>query len=152
MVPIWTHLSGPANILPLKRYLKDMKNRKALVTITAATLAMGFVVMAFVANASPYGTVSDAKAGGRDRLHVAGDVIDGSVKRDLANNRLLLTIVDKAGDKMDVFHTGEMPSNLAEVKQVVVVGKLEDGKFHSTEMLVKCPSRYEDAKTRKVKA
>jgi cytochrome c-type biogenesis protein CcmE len=39
-----------------------------------------------------------------------------------------------------------MPSNLAEVKQVVVVGKMEDGKFHSTEMMIKCPSRYDEKK------
>lgn len=128
-----------------------MRNRKALVTILAATLAMGFVVMAFVASASPYGTVADARQGGRDRLHVAGDVVEGSLKRDLQNQQLLLTLKDEKGETMQVFHTGEMPSNLAEVKKVVVVGKMEEGKFHSTQMLVKCPSKYEDEKANKAK-
>ena len=129
-----------------------MRNRKSLFTIIAATLAMGFVVMAFVASASPYGNVSDAIRGGNDRLHVAGDVVEGTLTRDLNQNQLRLTLKDEKGETMDVVHTGEMPSNLGEVKKVVVVGKMEGGKFQSKQMLVKCPSKYEDEKAQKAKA
>ena len=50
---------------------------------------------------------------------------------------------DQNGDVILVRHTGEMPSNLSEVKKVVAVGYIKNGVFESSKLLIKCPSKYE---------
>lgn len=121
-----------------------MKSRiGALVSGVVAVGAIVALVAAFVTNASPYVTLAEAKTHSGNRLHVAGDIVPGTVQNNLGSGVLTFELKDSAGQQSVVEYRGPAVSNLAEAKQVVVVGAVKDGVFHANKMLVKCPSRYE---------
>ena len=127
------------------RYPLDWSEMKKGPIITAifTVLALGAVVLAFVSSASPFVTIAQAKTTSGDQLHIAGDVVKDTVVADARSHVLFFQMKDENGDLVTVRHTGEMPSNLSEVKKVVAIGGMENGQFHSSKLLVKCPSKYE---------
>ncbi|MGE5500219.1 MAG: cytochrome c maturation protein CcmE [Syntrophothermus sp.] len=50
---------------------------------------------------------------------------------------------DTEGREMKVVFAGSMPNNFEQAQSVVVTGKYKDGYFHATDVLTKCPSKYE---------
>ena len=107
---------------------------------------MSGVVAAFMANASPYVTIAQAKEASGDRLHLAGDLEKKSIHNDVTNHVLTFKLKDKDGAIVKVVHRGDPPANMGEATQVVAIGKMVDGEFASDELLVKCPSKYEGEK------
>lgn len=51
---------------------------------------------------------------------------------------------DYNGNEMKVVYSGVMPNNFESSTSVVVTGKYQDGYFHATDILTKCPSKYEE--------
>lgn len=51
-------------------------------------------------------------------------------------------MIDKKGKEMEVFYNGAKPYDFERSEQIVVVGKYDKGKFVSTQILLKCPSKY----------
>jgi cytochrome c-type biogenesis protein CcmE len=117
----------------------------AALTAVICLAALSGVVYAFMANASSYVTVAEAKASRSDRVHVMGDLIQDSVRKDLKTGDLTFDLTDKTG-KLSVVYSGTMPQNMGEAKQVVAIGEMKDGRFTSDKLLVKCPSKYESEK------
>lgn len=52
-------------------------------------------------------------------------------------------IKDQAGREMKVVLAGTMPNNFESAQSVVVTGKYKDGCFYASDVLTKCPSKYE---------
>ncbi|HEX2866190.1 MAG TPA: cytochrome c maturation protein CcmE [Ignavibacteriales bacterium] len=50
---------------------------------------------------------------------------------------------DQTGREMKVVLAGTMPNNFESAQSVVVTGKYKDGCFYATDVLTKCPSKYE---------
>jgi cytochrome c-type biogenesis protein CcmE len=115
-----------------------------VITAVVALIAMAGVVIAFMSNASPYVTIAQAKSAPGDRLHLAGDIVKSSVKNDLVHHALSFQVKDQNGDVVTVMHRGEPPQNMSEATKVVAIGKMEGDNFVSDQLLVKCPSRYEE--------
>lgn len=54
--------------------------------------------------------------------------------------------IDPTRSRMKVVYVGPMPDLLRNEAQAIVTGKLgEDGVFHADELLLKCPTKYEEA-------
>ncbi len=51
---------------------------------------------------------------------------------------------DYKGNEMKVVYKGSMPNNFESSTSVVVTGKYQDGYFYATDILTKCPSKYEE--------
>ena len=115
----------------------------AVVSGLVATLAMGGAVIAFSTSASPYVTIEQAKRSTGDRLHLAGLIDQKSIRNDVFTRTLRFNLMDESGQSIPVVHRGEMPTNLSEAKNVVAVGGVKDGVFESSQLIVKCPSKYE---------
>lgn len=62
---------------------------------------------------------------------------------DYANNTFTFFIKDASGKEMKVIYKGAMPNNFESATSVVVTGKYKDGCFHASDVLTKCPSKYE---------
>lgn len=78
-------------------------------------------------------------------VRVAGDVVAGSIQKDEATQVINFQIQDSAG-KMPVVYAGTVPDIFKAGIQVVVEGKLgPDGIFHATNLLAKCPSKFQSA-------
>jgi cytochrome c-type biogenesis protein CcmE len=113
-----------------------------IITGVIALGALSAVVMSFSNGASPYITLKEAKTTSGDRLHLAGDLVKGSVKSNIRDHTVELKIKDANGDVATVLHSGDQV-NLQDATRVVAVGKLEGDVFKSEQLLVKCPSKYE---------
>ena len=51
---------------------------------------------------------------------------------------------DYSGNEMKVVYNGAMPNNFESSTSVVVTGKYQNGYFYATDILTKCPSKYEE--------
>jgi cytochrome c-type biogenesis protein CcmE len=55
-------------------------------------------------------------------------------------------VMDPSRSRMKIVYVGPMPDLLRHEAQAIVTGKLgEDGVFHADELLLKCPTKYEEA-------
>jgi cytochrome c-type biogenesis protein CcmE len=52
---------------------------------------------------------------------------------------------DEKGDIRRVQYNKAKPNNFEDAESLVVIGKMRNGVFYSDDMLVKCPSKYNDA-------
>lgn len=105
-----------------------------------AILGMGF---AFLANASPYVSVAEAREQPGTQVHVAGDLLKETMKTDLTKRQIRFSIRDEKGDVLPVVYSGPPPANMGSATKVVAIGTLKDGSFQCDRMLIKCPSKYE---------
>ena len=107
-------------------------------------LAMAMAMYSFKSTLTSYVSVSEAKASNRP-VQVAGIVVEGTDKYDLDSNNLFFTLREDSGDEMKVEYDGPRPGNFDNVTKVVAIGKYEPKRevFLARELLVKCPTKYE---------
>lgn len=54
-------------------------------------------------------------------------------------------VIDPDANRLDVVYEGPMPDLLRNEAQAIVTGRMTaDGEFHADELLLKCPTRYEE--------
>jgi len=59
---------------------------------------------------------------------------------------LHMAVMDPSRSRVTVQYVGPLPDLLRHEAQAIVTGKLgEDGIFHADELLLKCPTKYEEA-------
>jgi Cytochrome c-type biogenesis protein CcmE len=63
---------------------------------------------------------------------------------DKVGNTFSFFMKDENGKEMKVVCEGSMPNNFESATSVVATGKYKDGYFHATNILTKCPSKYQD--------
>lgn len=124
--------------------MKVVKLKGPVVTALVASLAMAGVVGAFMSSASPYVTVAQARQRGGDRLHVAGVLVKDSCVPDMKTGHLFFRLTDSDGTTIEVEHTGTRPASLLQADKVVAIGAIRGDRFVSRDLLVKCPSKYEE--------
>lgn len=107
-------------------------------------LAMIMAMYSFRSTLTTYVSVSEARVSPRP-VQVAGIVVSESKEYDLRNNRLIFILREDSGEEMAVEYDGHKPANFDDVAKIVVTGKYNTGKqvFVARELLVKCPTKYE---------
>ena len=63
---------------------------------------------------------------------------------DKQNNQVHFFMKDPYGTEMKVVFTGSIPNNFESSTSLVVTGKYKDDSFHATDILTKCPSKYQE--------
>ncbi|MCC7434870.1 MAG: cytochrome c maturation protein CcmE [Methanoregulaceae archaeon] len=122
-----------------------MKQRGAIVSSLIALIAVGGLGSVFLANASPYMTITEVRDASGNNIHVSGTIDHSTVHQNLAKRQATFTISD-AGEKLQVLYKGKPQPNLANATTVVVIGKMEGNQFVAHDMMLKCPSKYESTK------
>ena len=142
------------------------------VLILAAIIYL--IVSSTQANAQYFMTVKEvndkaAAYAGRD-LRVSGAVIGSTIQYDSQTLTLTFTVANVPGDnneivkqgglakvlhvaatdptaqRMQVVYQGVKPDLLKDEAQAIMTGKVgDDGRFYASELLLKCPTKYEDA-------
>ena len=80
-----------------------------------------------------------------DVAHVPGDNADIEAQGGLAEV-LHQAVIDPSRNRMHVVYEGVKPDLMRDEAQAIMTGQLgEDGIFHADELLLKCPTRYEEA-------
>jgi len=104
------------------------------------------------------------------QVRISGAVLGDSIEFDEASGRLSFLVADVPADyqqveqqgglavvlenavndpshqRIEIVYVGEKPELLRSMAQAIMTGELrEDGRFYANEILLKCPSRYEEA-------
>jgi cytochrome c-type biogenesis protein CcmE len=132
------------------------------------------IVSSTQASAEYFMTIDELKAKGPDvvgkSLRASGAVIGDSIQYDPATLTLTFEVAHVPGDnaeieaqgglavvlhqavidptrsRMKVVYTGPKPDLLRDEAQAIMTGKLgQDGVFYADELLLKCPTKYEEA-------
>lgn len=133
----------------LPRYLPTM--RPTTLLGLAFVGIFGFLVItSFGDQVAGWETFADAAESGR-KAHVVGTwVEDAPSSYDPARNVFTFTMADTAGTVRPVVYANPKPANFEDAERVVVQGRMtqvaEGEVFEAEHILVKCPSKYNDAR------
>ncbi len=118
----------------------------------------GFLVYASLDDAQYYEMVDKVAEDpahwiGKD-LKIHGYVVPGSISHKVENQRTVRSFTLEMNNKrIPVRFIGPTPDNLKDRAEVVAQGKLSDSNgelmFDATELMAKCPSKYEGAQSNK---
>jgi cytochrome c-type biogenesis protein CcmE len=116
---------------------------KYLVGIAAAIILVASAMFALANKGIAYMDFNEARESG-SRAQVKGTwVKDSDTRYDDDLNQFHFTMKDTAGVVMPVVLEGAKPNNFEMALSVVATGKVEDGTFRASNVLTKCPSKYE---------
>ena len=113
--------------------------------IIGGLIIVGFTVWAgisFNATLTPYVTIEDAKQS-QKVVQVKGERMDDG-RFDIQKNLFYFKIKDDSGEEVEVVFDGAKPGNFDQATHVICVGKYNKGMFHAKDLLVKCPSKYQE--------
>lgn len=97
----------------------------------------------FLNSSVEYATLGKAEATGK-KVQVTGTwVKDMDSHFDSANNTFSFYMQDEEKRIARVVYHGAKPNNFDIATSVVAKGRFENGTFHASEVLTKCPSKYE---------
>ncbi|MBS4028491.1 MAG: cytochrome c maturation protein CcmE [Ignavibacteriales bacterium] len=117
-----------------------------LKVILGSVIILGLLVFlsfSFMENKVEYGTITDAMKTQR-KIQVKGAVVvDKGTKYDSDKNEFVFFMKDDDGATCQVVFSGAKPNNFEVAEAVVVKGRYIDGFFHASDILTKCPSKYE---------
>lgn len=109
-------------------------------------IAIAFaVIISTVSNSSTYATFSTAADHEGKTFHVVGKLNKEKpyeYNPEVNANIFGFYLVDTEGAEIKVLYNGTKPQDFEKSEQVVIVGKMSGDKFHASEILMKCPSKY----------
>jgi len=120
------------------------------INIIAGLLLIGAVVLLVLSSSDlgTYYTFSEAELLEDDRnVKVIGLLSkdkDMIYNPEIDPNRFSFFMTDEDGDERKVVLLSEKPQDFEMSEQLVLTGRFRDGVFVAREMLMKCPSKYQD--------
>jgi cytochrome c-type biogenesis protein CcmE len=118
-----------------------MKVKYIIGTVIVVVLGI-YAISSFEGSMTPYVSIQEAINSG-DAVQVKGERVNNGTF-DIEKNVFKFTLIDESGTKIDVIYDGAKPGNFEQATEVVCQGSYKDGKFHATNILVKCPSKYQE--------
>lgn len=113
-----------------------------------------FVIISTAGDASTYVTFDEARSlfesGSGEKVHVVGQLKKTEsgeiVGVEPSEDKLTVTflMVDNNQKTNKVFYNKPMPPDLKQSEQVVVIGSYKEDVFYANQILLKCPSKYEE--------
>lgn len=119
-----------------------------IIGILIIAIAIG-VIFISLKNTSTYADFSEAINNPNTEYHVVGkldktqpQIYDPKINAD----EFLFTLVDNKGIAKQVVLHKSKPQDFEKSEQIVLIGKMKDNEFHANDILMKCPSKYNDNK------
>jgi cytochrome c-type biogenesis protein CcmE len=118
------------------------------------------VIMSTAGDASSYVNFKEASQlaadGKENKVHVVGtlkkdavgQIVGMEYQPQVDPNYFAFTLVDQNKEERKVVYTKSKPQDFERSEQVVVVGSIENDTFVADQILMKCPSKYQDNKLR----
>ncbi len=119
-----------------------------IVGIVVIAVAIG-VIITSLKNTTSYADFNEAIANPDKEYHIVGKldkeqplVYDPKINAD----EFIFTLIDNKGlHKRVVLHKNK-PQDFERSEQIVIIGKMQGEEFHANDILMKCPSKYNDGK------
>lgn len=87
--------------------------------------------------------VNFEQAAGMEGAHVVGTLAkDKPHGFSMKTKQFTFYMKDEAGNVHRVVYPKPKPNNFEQAKRLVVIGKMKQGVFYANDMLMKCPSKY----------
>jgi len=117
---------------------------KLLIGVVAIVLFTSLLMVNFGNSISTY--VTFEQAADRNQSHVVG-VWDDSRDHGFSRETMQFSfyMMDQDGSVRRVVYPRPKPNNFEQATQLVVVGEMRNEVFYAHDMLMKCPSKYNDA-------
>jgi cytochrome c-type biogenesis protein CcmE len=123
--------------------------KKTHIFILVFVVAAVGVIISLFANTSTYTDFSAAVENPGKEFHVIGKLVkEKPIVYDtkVDANKFTFYMTDQKGEERQVTYKGAKPQDFEKSEQVVVIGKIENGAFEASSLLLKCPSKYNDDK------
>jgi len=126
------------------------RQRKLLIGSLVVVVVVIYLIVSSIGGSTAYYlTVSELKAKGASvydkNVRVSGLVQGDTIEYDARNLLLTFELADGTGS-LPVVYKGVRPDMFQGDAEAVVEGRYQaDGRFRATNLLLKCPSKYEDA-------
>ena len=118
-------------------------NVKVIAGIVVIVAGIVLSAVNFVDSNVEYGDFADAKRVGK-KIQVKGEWMrDQESFFDADKAQFIFYMKDDQGEVRRVVLDGAKPNNFELATSVVAKGKLDGDTFHATDILTKCPSKYE---------
>jgi cytochrome c-type biogenesis protein CcmE len=119
-----------------------------IVGIIVIAVAIG-VIITSLKNTTSYADFNEAIANPDKEYHIVGKldkeaplIYDPKINPD----EFIFTLIDNKGvEKKVVLHKNK-PQDFERSEQIVIIGKMQGEEFHANDILMKCPSKYNDGK------
>jgi len=116
-----------------------------IIAIIVIAIAIG-AIMTTVADSSTYANFTEAAKNPDDEYHVVGKLnkeMPLAYAPEKNANLFSFYLKDIDGKERKVLFNGAKPQDFERSEQVVIVGKHgSDNNFYATQILMKCPSKY----------
>ncbi len=118
-----------------------------IIALVVIALSMVATLFAFSGSIARHVTIKEALAQPGQSVQVPGKILKDTVFYDAAKGELEFSIQEMNGTRvMPVVYSQPKPENFDTATQVEAVGQYSNGVFHASNLLVKCPSKYNDQK------
>lgn len=116
--------------------------------IIIIAIAIG-AILTTLNSTSTYASFREASQSPESEFHVVGKLDkDKEIVYDPKTDANIFTFYmkDNAGDEKKVILHKNKPQDFERSEQIVLIGKVEGDEFHASDILMKCPSKYNDGK------
>ena len=121
-----------------------IKQRRLWYTVGGVLIVafLAYGATSFKSSLTPYVSFEEAQKSAR-KVQVAGGLVPDSTSYIEDKEMLQFGLVEEGGETMTVLYEGIKPGNFEEATQIVAIGTYSDGAFYASQLLVKCPSKYQ---------
>ncbi len=122
------------------------KTHIAIIVIVAVAIG---ALIATLGSSSTYADFKLANENPDTEYHVVGkcDKQKATEYNPAVNtDEFTFYMIDTKGEERKVVLHKNKPQDFERSEQVVIIGKMHNGEFHANDILMKCPSKYNDGK------
>lgn len=119
-----------------------------IVGIIIIAVAIG-VIFVSLKNTSTYADFTEALENPDKEYHVVGKLDKNSPQMydpKINPDEFMFSMIDNKGVEREVVLHKSKPQDFEKSEQIVLIGKMQGNQFHANDILMKCPSKYNDAK------
>ena len=117
-------------------------NRRLWVGLVLLAVFGGLAALNLNRTITPYVSFTEARASDRP-VQVAGFPDHQAARWDPSAGEFRFEMKDEGGEEMRVCYKGVKPGNFDQAQSVVVIGRYQQGALQASQILVKCPAKYE---------
>jgi cytochrome c-type biogenesis protein CcmE len=127
------------------------KSVRVFIVFIAVIAAIGYLIISGLEGTFVYSrTISEVRRLGNEvegqGLRIEGTVVAGSLNKSATSLQCTFALADSLGESIEIRYDGILPDTFKEGMPAVAEGKYNTGDyFEATNVLTKCPSKYEAA-------
>lgn len=122
-----------------------MKKTHIIAIICIAVIIGG--IISTLSDSSTYANFSEAIDNPEEEFHVVGKLDKSAAieyNPSVNPNLTVFTMTDREGRSFKVFLKKSKPQDFERSEQVVLIGSAKGDAFYATQILMKCPSKYNE--------